>query len=1415
VFFVLCLVLTALCLVPGIAGAAGKSSSSAKPKVVKELTDLRTENSKTYLLSNGARQAEIYGAPIQFKDKSGNWKDIDTSLVASTDGSYVSAGTPVQVKLTKKDTGAPVVSLSYQGASVELAMKDLAFALPSVQGDTASYAIQDGTKGTPAETTTTKAPAGTSTTQAVSTTTRPDVTTDTLAALGADGAASEVPAASTTTDTAPEATTDTTAPALDTTTSETSTTETSTTETATTATIPDTAGETTTTQSAAAPAVSLSYQVLANGVKEAITLASPSSPNTFSFTLKHPGLILHQDPQGQWGFYDVWENPHPLLVLDAPVAHDSSTNQDGEPAYCPEPSMTVTPGTDESTVTLSLPESWLSDPARVYPVVLDPTVHSYDAAIDTFIESGYPNNSYWDLDHVSAGYFGGSDGWVTGLLKFTLDSDVTNGSVQSANLYLRQYYQSTGTAQVARVSAMTSYWIGSSTYASLGSKTWFGSDTVSINTGTGQSQDLNFNVAGIVQKWADGTLDNQGFTLYQSDNDHTANNWYRRVYSFNYGTAAYRPKLTITYTPQIDASLSPYNADKTGASDATSAIQSAINAAETAGGVVYIPAGNNKVSGLNLDHNHLTLRGSGSNTRLIVNSAAQAYTLKIGGSSAVTDVTVTNLYVRMPAGGDGIELSGTGGGSDITLTGLSLGGGADSSVDHAIVVGANFTDLNLTGNDLSGVTALPWDYSAAATPAALSGNSLYYQPYRSDFFGGVDRYDEAIRLSKAAFPSGVASGNAVVVALGTEYASVLSAGPLATAYSGPLLLNSSSSSLDNNVRDELERLRPGTIFLVGLPTAVYNAVKDNLPAATVTKLIGTSTTDDVGTGTAVATQLKTKKGAPTKALIIPYDDSTAGLASVVPLAAKNGWPILFTTKTGSLPSGTSTWATSNMTSPRSAIEVDTNVTITGTFTGTVTHIDSGGTDSAWALAAHVSGDAVNNCAYTYTGIAPSTSWADAALLGSYLGPSGGRLLLTDASGNLPTETVAALDYVALDYLAYADLPNLFVADENPGLWVPAAPRHTTYDLGSFADHSFEAVLDKSALGGDTTDLAIPSLGPLAALDRHYSSVQTSSGYFAPGWRFGFERSLDLSQESSGRIDYVDKQGDVYTFVGYTAPDDGLGLPVQTTWTAPPGFNGSLRKEAYSQWKLTLPGGDTLTFAGDGKIASEEDPNTNMTQYTWTTGGDPDQIYAQNGQHIDLTVANHQLTQASYTTTAGTRTVTYATASPWTVTYSYTGSPSTASHSLTYGYTSNLLTTLTANSYTSLGNSVETFAYTGGALTSVYYPDYVAGSNTDPRADIAYNGAQATITTHGRIYSTSVPTGETGSNGTVTQKFTWNPSGTMASKTNPKVGGSAATRPGLTPTPTSRITSSRRPLPLARPNTGPTTTGATWSRRPTS
>ena len=73
-------------------------------------------------------------------------------------------------------------------------------------------------------------------------------------------------------------------------------------------------------------------------------------------------------------------------------------------------------------------------------------------------------------------------------------------------------------------------------------------------------------------------------------------------------------------TNLIDVTQAPYNADNTGASDATAAIRSAIAAAQT-NDVVYLPAGTYKVSAISIYGNsrksNITLRGSGMDETII------------------------------------------------------------------------------------------------------------------------------------------------------------------------------------------------------------------------------------------------------------------------------------------------------------------------------------------------------------------------------------------------------------------------------------------------------------------------------------------------------------------------------------------------------------------------------------------------------------------------------------------------------------------------------------------------------------------------------------------------------------------------------------------------------------------------------
>ena len=74
-------------------------------------------------------------------------------------------------------------------------------------------------------------------------------------------------------------------------------------------------------------------------------------------------------------------------------------------------------------------------------------------------------------------------------------------------------------------------------------------------------------------------------------------------------TNSYNSKDTFVVT--LDASKAPYNADKTGKTDATDAIQKAINKCQTTygGGIVFLPKGTYKISNSINVKSHVTLKG--------------------------------------------------------------------------------------------------------------------------------------------------------------------------------------------------------------------------------------------------------------------------------------------------------------------------------------------------------------------------------------------------------------------------------------------------------------------------------------------------------------------------------------------------------------------------------------------------------------------------------------------------------------------------------------------------------------------------------------------------------------------------------------------------------------------------------------
>jgi hypothetical protein len=176
---------------------------------------------------------------------------------------------------------------------------------------------------------------------------------------------------------------------------------------------------------------------------------------------------------------------------------------------------------------------------------------------------------------------------------------------------------------------------------------------------------------------------------------------------------------------------------------------------------------------------------------------------------------------------------------------------------------------------------LAWSKVSVGTPSRLAG---------------PDRYATAAAVSAASFPPGVP---AAFVATGTTFPDALAAGPAAALSGAPVLLTM-PGSIPTATANELRRLRPGRIYVLGSSGAVSDAVAGQLAgftAGTVTRLGGT---DRYATAATVSTTFFSR-GVPAAfvATGANYPDALSG----GPAAAASRSPLLLT-RLDSVPSST-------------------------------------------------------------------------------------------------------------------------------------------------------------------------------------------------------------------------------------------------------------------------------------------------------------------------------------------------------------------------------------------------------------------------------------------------------------------------------------------------------------------------------
>ena len=95
-------------------------------KIVKELTDERTENSKEFLLEDGTKMIAQYNEPVHYKDRKGKWVEYNNTLsedkTASPDeagdSSYTNKSSDISVNLSNKAKSKNMISLQSNGYKI-------------------------------------------------------------------------------------------------------------------------------------------------------------------------------------------------------------------------------------------------------------------------------------------------------------------------------------------------------------------------------------------------------------------------------------------------------------------------------------------------------------------------------------------------------------------------------------------------------------------------------------------------------------------------------------------------------------------------------------------------------------------------------------------------------------------------------------------------------------------------------------------------------------------------------------------------------------------------------------------------------------------------------------------------------------------------------------------------------------------------------------------------------------------------------------------------------------------------------------------------------------------------------------------------------------------------------------------------
>jgi RHS repeat-associated protein len=303
--------------------------------------------------------------------------------------------------------------------------------------------------------------------------------------------------------------------------------------------------------SQALPGVTARWTAGNDSVKEELVLAGAHAPASYRFDVEASGgLTLRERGDGGLEFVDV--EGQVAFGVPAPIAFDAS----GAHAPADAVGFAVSGGAGSWVVELSVDESWVRAPGRVFPVTVDPTIDVPSEVGDCWIAGGEPSTSFCESDGLWVGWAYDDD--HRSLLKFDVDAALPGGAVVTgAELWAYMAERSSGSAPKAvRVHRVLSAWDEQVTWLERTPGTPWASPggdfasviEASVTVGTSPGW-FTWDVSDLVGGWVSGTLPNEGLML-KDDGTQTDGGL---VFASSEAPPQNWPTLEIAYDPPIEA----------------------------------------------------------------------------------------------------------------------------------------------------------------------------------------------------------------------------------------------------------------------------------------------------------------------------------------------------------------------------------------------------------------------------------------------------------------------------------------------------------------------------------------------------------------------------------------------------------------------------------------------------------------------------------------------------------------------------------------------------------------------------------------------------------------------------------------------------------------------------------------------